>query len=521
MKKIHSLALVAGGLAVAGVLVTPSAGVGFTTIGGSLGIQAAASGNGFQRDVRVFNNAADSQANNNVTADPLFPGALGAPLAVWKAAHGWASDNSLASRNFDFDWQGAATGAGTGDQNTVAWGNPGSCSGGVLAFTETPIANGWRMTFCDSWVWSDGPGSPSGGQFDIQGVCTHELGHSLGLGHSAGPCGTCNDTASGHTTMCAFICNNGVSERTIQSDDQAGLQSIYGVKPADKPVITGLSGSFNIGGTLIITGTNFQPTVNVKFTAETSNNNTSIPGVVYGVATTGGTSCSVVIPATAKDGNVFIWEPNATAANSRLSNYFPIDIGSVTPAPTITNIAPNPESAVGGDTITITGTTFTPATAVNVGASSVAFSIVDDTHITFVAPQPAALGAVNVTVTNPGGTSAPSTLTYVVTNPPQLKAPGIIVNNTNVTFSWGGPVNNNMLFAVNFDGTTFLYSGVTLLNPAILATFGSSGATGAGSITFPVGNVPVPGTAVHTQMWFNPPATSIVTASNIVDSILF
>ena len=82
MKKIHSLALVAGGLAVAGVLVTPSAGVGFTTIGGSLGIQAAASGNGFQRDVRVFNNAADSQANNNVTADPLFPGALGAPLAV-------------------------------------------------------------------------------------------------------------------------------------------------------------------------------------------------------------------------------------------------------------------------------------------------------------------------------------------------------------------------------------------------------------------------------------------------------
>ncbi len=522
MKTIHSLALVCGGLAVAGMLVTPSTGVGFTTIGGSLGIQDAATGNGYQRDVRIFNNAADSQMNNNTTPEAAYPGALGANLSVWKAADGWASDVATASRNFDYDWQGDATSAGSADQNTVAWGSPGTCSGGVLAFTETPISNGWRITMCESWVWSDGPGSPSGSQIDAQGVLCHELGHALGLGHSAGPCGTCNDTASGHTTMCAFICSNGVAERTIQADDQAGLQAVYGVKPADKPVITSLSGSMNVGGTLTINGTNFGATCHVKFTANTTTNTNPIPGVVYSVATAGGgTSVSVVIPATAKDGNVFIWKPNATAANSRLSNGFPIDIGAAPPAaPTISLVAPNSIEAIAGDLITLTGTSFTTASAVTVGGGGVSFAIVDDTHITFTAPQPAALGGVNVTVTNPTGTSAPGTLTYTQTTPAELRAPLIIFQNTNATFSWGGPPNNNMLFAVNFNAATFTYMGNSLLVPAILASFGSSGASGAGSITFPVGTNPSPGTFASTQIWFNPPATNIVVPTNIGTTLL-
>ena len=44
-----------------------------------------------QRDVRVFNNFADSRANDNVQPDSQFPGALGAELAIWKAAAEWGS----------------------------------------------------------------------------------------------------------------------------------------------------------------------------------------------------------------------------------------------------------------------------------------------------------------------------------------------------------------------------------------------------------------------------------------------
>src|SRR5262245_10302407 len=87
------------------VLVSaPGLLVAWSVIGGSIGV--ATSGNGWQRDVRIFNNSADAAANNNVTPEAAYPGALGAPLAIWKAARGWASDNALAARNFDFDWQG-------------------------------------------------------------------------------------------------------------------------------------------------------------------------------------------------------------------------------------------------------------------------------------------------------------------------------------------------------------------------------------------------------------------------------
>src|SRR5262245_33892909 len=81
-------------LVVSAVLVSaPGLLVAWSVIGGSLGV--ATSGNGWQRDVRIFNNSTDAAANNNVTTEAAYPGAVGAPLAIWKAARGWASDNVL------------------------------------------------------------------------------------------------------------------------------------------------------------------------------------------------------------------------------------------------------------------------------------------------------------------------------------------------------------------------------------------------------------------------------------------
>jgi len=42
-----------------------------------------------QRDVRVFNNFVNPEANQNAVPDPSFPGAVGAPLAIWKAIVEW------------------------------------------------------------------------------------------------------------------------------------------------------------------------------------------------------------------------------------------------------------------------------------------------------------------------------------------------------------------------------------------------------------------------------------------------
>lgn len=80
--------------------------------------------------------------------------------------------------------------------------------------------------------------------------------------------------------------------------------------------------------------------------------------------------------------------------------------GSV--APTVTEVAPATAGTAGGDLIVLTGTGFATATAVTVGGSAVDtddWESTDDSHISMVAPAHAS-GEVDVTVTNPGGTSA-------------------------------------------------------------------------------------------------------------------
>ncbi|KFZ18900.1 hypothetical protein V502_03906, partial [Pseudogymnoascus sp. VKM F-4520 (FW-2644)] len=78
--------------------------------------------------------------------------------------------------------------------------------------------------------------------------------------------------------------------------------------------------------------------------------------------------------------------------------------------PTLTGLSPTGGATVGGNNVTLTGTGFTTASDVIFGANPAAFSILDDTLISAVAPSGS--GAVSVTVTNSGGTSSAETYTY-------------------------------------------------------------------------------------------------------------
>jgi hypothetical protein len=74
----------------------------------------------------------------------------------------------------------------------------------------------------------------------------------------------------------------------------------------------------------------------------------------------------------------------------------------------VTKVAPRKGPAAGGTVVTITGTSLYAATAVRFGAVPAAsFTAVSDTTVQAVSP--AGSGAVDVTVTTPAGTSAPST----------------------------------------------------------------------------------------------------------------
>ncbi len=301
-------------------LVLPGVVLAFVINGESLGIST--SGFGYQRDFRIRNDFEDASANNNTVEEAMFPGAVGAPLAIWRGANAWNSQNPRAAQNFDFDYQGLST-TSSGNENVVEGGYDSSgCGGSTLAFAELPSRNGWRIRFCEAWQWSDGPGSPAGSQVDIRGVAVHEFGHVLGLGHTT--VGGCNSgTCDTRPTMCAMACSNETAARTIETDDQNGLNAIYGSIPSDKPVLTSLGGSTNIGGTLFLEGSAFgTQSFRVKFTTGTSSDFNPSGTVTVTPETT--ELARLTVPSSAETGNVLIWKHNTPR---RLSNYLPITIG--------------------------------------------------------------------------------------------------------------------------------------------------------------------------------------------------
>jgi hypothetical protein len=334
------LAVCAAGSAVAS-LSRPVDTAAYTLIGGNLSLS--------QRDFRVFNNFTDATANNNTTPHVNFPGQTGAVLAIWKGQDEWGSEpragnglgDGLASNpvigsggaNFDNVFGGTHTAIGTINDNIHS--ELAGSSGSTLAYTQTPISDGWRIRYYSSWTWQDGPNGVSTG-IDLQGVATHEIGHTLGLGH----------TTVGGSTMTAFISGTGTAQRSIEADDINGIKAIYGAKSATKPHIGGLSGSKMPGGTLTISGSGFTTTGNeVWFTRQ---GNLGNPQKVLSVSSTGGgTTINVVVPSTATDGDVLV-KNGSGSSHANLSNAWPIDIGSAATAGTgFTELHPGLGTATG------------------------------------------------------------------------------------------------------------------------------------------------------------------------------
>ncbi|MEZ6014581.1 MAG: matrixin family metalloprotease [Planctomycetota bacterium] len=327
-------------LAGAAAVIAPSAADGFTLTGWSLDLT--------QRTFRVFNNFTDTEANNNTTPDPNFPGATGAVLALWKASVEWSAalhgdgngdpsqPNGLGSggANFDPSYQGLATNPGATGDNIMS--ELSGCSGGTLAFTESfTNGAGWRMLFYACWTWIDGPGTnwnSGGGRFDLQGVATHEYGHATGMGHS---------TVNGATMLAAT--SDGKQERSIAPDDIAGIQSNYGVAAATKPRITGLSWD---GAQLTIDGTNFTATNNRVWFTRAGTGTTDAVTVTGLASTNNGTRIVVTPPANAGSGDVLV--RRGSSGNASLSQPYPWD-RNVTVCPAVTrycNALPTPAGFV-------------------------------------------------------------------------------------------------------------------------------------------------------------------------------
>lgn len=160
------------------------------------------------------------------------------------------------------------------------------------------------------------------------------------------------------------------------------------------------------------------------------------------------------------------------------------------PAPAVTGLSPAGGPLAGGTSVTITGTGFTGATAVNFGSlPATSFTVTSDTSITATATAPAAanVGTVDVTVTTPAGTSATSPADHYnylyaftgfqapVANPPVLNQ----VNRGQaipIKFSLGGDFGLGILAAGSPTATQInCASGVPVNTGTLTDTAGGSG----------------------------------------------
>lgn len=271
--------------------------------------------------VRVFNNFLDASANDHTTPHDQFPGAVGAPLAIWKASVEWGTtlhgngegdptqpgDLGSGGSNWSPSWQGAASGVGAiGDNihSTIS-----SAGLGVIAYTETGNG-GWRIRYNEAFVWDDDPVAPTGLGIDLQTIATHEYGHALGLGH----------TSVSGCVMSAAAVGVGVM-RDLCPDDQAGIQFLYGAAGPAKPSISKVL--VDAAGVVTIQGENFAPFANEVWFTKADPAGVGPVKITGVVATGGGTEIVVSFPAAAGPGDVLV---NTSGASlSGLSNAWPID----------------------------------------------------------------------------------------------------------------------------------------------------------------------------------------------------
>ena len=165
----------------------------------------------------------------------------------------------------------------------------------------------------------------------------------------------------------------------------------------DVPVVTALSpaaGPTEGGTPVTIIGTGFVGVTAVYFG--------TVPAATYSV--TSDTEITATSPADAS-GTTDVEVTNAVGASATsAADQFTFEV-----APTISAVIPTAGLPSGGTSVSLTGTNFTGATEVDFGAVGATSYVIESPTSMLVTSPPGSPGSVDITVTNPVGTSATET----------------------------------------------------------------------------------------------------------------
>ena len=188
----------------------------------------------------------------------------------------------------------------------------------------------------------------------------------------------------------------------------------YTYTAASAPAITGLAGS--TGPT---TGSTPFTILGTGFTGATS---VTIGGVAvpYFVLNADGSLTAYTPPLAAGTYDVRVTTPSGTSSIVTADEFVVTNVTASAPAVTAIDLSTG--STAGGQTVNITGTNFSGATAVKFGTNSATFTVNNDSSITTTVPAGSA-GTVDITVTTNNGTSSTSSadqFTYLSTAAPTV-----------------------------------------------------------------------------------------------------
>lgn len=305
--------------------------------------------------------------------------------------------------------------------------------------------------------------------------------------------GICNATSTLATKGASCVLSLQVNGDQLTGNIHGGPvvcqqgSNIQCYQPAQANILNVILGSPSTEATIIVSGSPLSltangPTGNLVITNTSSlytaiNITSDFSGTaLQGNVTETGNTCNAVAPGdsctlTYTPGNNLVSQTNFPIQGSNTNSATAaIEINAI--APSLSSIAPVSGSTAGGTSITLTGTDLTDTSAVTLGGiAATSVNVINSTTVTAITPAHAA-GAVDVTITTPGG-GATLLNGYTYEEPPTISgiAPssgsasgdnGVTVTGTNLTGTTGITFGGVAATAINVINST----SVTAVTPA-------------------------------------------------------